>query len=166
MAPSVKYQLLAALFAAVAVAPGTGRAQAPLVCGAQNVGQHVCQAEGICQCAYFAGGLMFRDPPGYRWDCSLTQGKCLAGEDMPVLSRAVVPLPVVPGGRRDAAPKPEPTTRCASPRPISSAMATTPAPPTAWSGRAPALPSPTSSVPRASTPTGALDHATVSRLRS
>lgn len=79
-------------------------AQAPLVCSAQNVGQRVCQAEGVCQCGYFAGGLLFRDPPGYRWDCSLTNGTCLGNEEMPVLSRAVVPLPVVSGGRTAAQP--------------------------------------------------------------
>jgi len=35
-------------------------AQAPLACTAQNVGQRVCQAEGVCECGYFAGGTMFR----------------------------------------------------------------------------------------------------------
>jgi hypothetical protein len=71
------------------------RAQAPLACTPQNVGQRVCQAEGVCECSYFAGGLMFRDPPGYRWDCSLTRGTCLGDEEIPVLSRLAVPGPVV-----------------------------------------------------------------------
>ena len=70
------------------------RAQAPLACTAQNVGQRVCQAEGVCECSHFAGGLMFRDPPGYRWDCSLTRGTCVGDVEMPVLSRLTVPGPV------------------------------------------------------------------------
>jgi hypothetical protein len=82
----------------------TAHAQAPLVCGPQNVGQRVCQAQGICECSQFTGGLMFRDPPGYRWDCSLTRGTCLGNEEMPVLARSTVPLPVVPGGRAAAVP--------------------------------------------------------------
>ena len=92
--------LLACLLAALALPAG---AQAPLVCSAQNVGQRVCQAEGVCECSYFAGGLMFRDPPGYRWDCSLTRGTCLGDEEIPVLSRLTLPgprvSPAVPPGR-------------------------------------------------------------------
>src|SRR5258707_13919978 len=83
------------LFLACLLAPALpAHAQAPLACTPQNVGQPVCQAEGVCECGYFAGGLMFREPPGYRWDCSLTRGTCLGGEDMPILSRLTVPGPM------------------------------------------------------------------------
>src|SRR3954462_5326442 len=72
------------------------RAQAPLACTPGNVGQRVCQAEGVCECSFFAGGTMFRDPPGYRWDCSLTRGTCLGNEPLPTLSRLTTPGPRLP----------------------------------------------------------------------
>lgn len=53
-------------------------AQARLTCTAQNAGQTVCQAEGRCRCVYEPGGTMTRLPAGYRWDCSLLNGRCSA----------------------------------------------------------------------------------------
>ena len=82
------------LLVLVLAGAGPAAAQAPLACTAQNVGQRVCQAEGVCQCSYFAGGLMFRDPPGYRWDCAPTQGTCLGDAEIPLLSRLTTPGPV------------------------------------------------------------------------
>jgi hypothetical protein len=64
-------------------------AQAPLACGPANIGQQVCQAEGRCQCAYNAGGLMIRQPPGYHWDCNLLLGHCVGAGPFPVLARGV-----------------------------------------------------------------------------
>lgn len=90
----MRYALGLLFLACLASFAGPVRAQAPLACTAQNVGQRVCQAQGVCECSTFAGGLMFRDPPGYRWDCSLTRGTCVGDVEMPVLSRLTVPGPV------------------------------------------------------------------------
>ncbi|MBI3514451.1 MAG: peptidoglycan-binding protein [Proteobacteria bacterium] len=70
---------------------------APLSCSAANAGQAVCQAEGICKCSYNAGGTMIREPPGYRWDCSLLYGKCAAGSAYPQLAIGVTPGPIPTG---------------------------------------------------------------------
>lgn len=70
-------------------------AQAPLTCSAANLGQSVCQAEGVCRCAYNPGGLMIREPAGYRWDCSPLNGKCSAGSSFPVLAREIQAAPGV-----------------------------------------------------------------------
>lgn len=92
------------LFAAVAAAllaatVGSASAQELLTCSARNVGQQVCQAEGVCRCAYSAGGTMLRDPPGYRWDCDILYGKCAPGAAMPALGRGVVAGPAPTGAR-------------------------------------------------------------------
>ncbi len=71
---------------------------APMSCSAANVGQAACQAEGICKCSYSAGGTMMREPPGYRWDCSLLYGKCAAGSAYPQLAIGVSPGPMPAGG--------------------------------------------------------------------
>lgn len=97
-----RHRLLAWLFActtgaAAAIAIGgasPSAAQAPLTCSPANLGQNVCQAEGICRCSYNAGGLMLRDPPGYRWDCSLLYGKCTADSFYPPLVGTTMPGPV------------------------------------------------------------------------
>ena len=80
---------------------GPAAAQAPaasMSCSAANAGQAVCQAEGICKCSYSAGGTMMREPPGYRWDCSLLYGKCAAGSAYPQLAIGVTSGPVPSGG--------------------------------------------------------------------
>lgn len=97
-----RHRLLAWLFAGAAMAiwvawaPPTA-AQAPLACSPANLGQNICQAEGICRCSYNAGGLMLRDPPGYRWDCSLLYGKCTAGSPYPLLLGTTMPGPAPSG---------------------------------------------------------------------
>ena len=68
-------------------------AQAPLSCTPANQGEQVCQAEGVCKCTYNAGGTMLREPPGYRWDCSLLYGKCAPGSAYPTLARTITPGP-------------------------------------------------------------------------
>jgi hypothetical protein len=72
-------------------------AAAPLSCGPANQGETVCQAEGRCRCTYSAGGTMLRDPPGYRWDCSLLLGTCAPGSAYPVLARPVPTAPAAAG---------------------------------------------------------------------
>ena len=75
-------------------APAAAQAPtAPLTCGPANQGETVCHAEGRCRCTYSAGGTMLRDPPGYRWDCSLLLGTCAPGSAYPVLAR---PAPAAP----------------------------------------------------------------------
>jgi hypothetical protein len=77
---------------------GTAPAAAqPMSCSAANVGQAVCQAEGICKCAYKAGGTMMREPPGYSWDCSLLYGKCAVGSPYPELAMGIAPGPAGAG---------------------------------------------------------------------
>jgi hypothetical protein len=105
------------LLAGLAGLSAPARAQAPLARTAQNAGQRVCQAQGVCECSYFAGGLMFRDPPGYRWDCSLTRGTCVGDTEMPILSRLTTPgplsRPVALPGRANAAGRGEASVRFA-----------------------------------------------------
>jgi len=92
------------LFALLALGAVPAAAQAPtgaLSCSPSNLGQTVCQAEGRCRCSYSAGGTMLREPPGYRWDCSLLLGKCSPGSAYPELVQTIMPgpAPFGPPGR-------------------------------------------------------------------
>jgi hypothetical protein len=91
---------VAGLFAVLAFDAPAAVAQAPagpLTCGPANLGQTVCQAEGRCRCHYHAGGTMLREPPGYRWDCSLLLGKCSPGSAYPELVQSITPGPAPVG---------------------------------------------------------------------
>ncbi len=98
--PRIAAWIAAGFLAGLALdaAPAVAQAQsAPLTCGPGNLGQTVCQAEGRCRCNYFAGGTMMREPPGYRWDCSLLLGKCSAGSAYPEIVQTTMPGPAPSG---------------------------------------------------------------------
>jgi hypothetical protein len=81
------------LCAAALLWAAAATAQAPLSCTPANQGEQVCQAQGVCKCVYSAGGTMMREPPGYRWDCSLLYGKCAPGASYPALAMMTTPGP-------------------------------------------------------------------------
>src|SRR5260221_7774522 len=81
----------------VAIGGARGAAAQELSCGAANLGQAVCQAEGVSRCSYSGGGSITNQAPGYRWDCGLLHGKCMGSAPLPMLSRAVMASPPTRG---------------------------------------------------------------------
>jgi hypothetical protein len=83
---------------------------APLYeCGPKTIGQLGCQAGVRCKCRYDAfGSAMTGMPPGYRWDCGLEQGSCMADVPATIGGSASAPSTVVvpyhAGGQRRASP--------------------------------------------------------------
>lgn len=82
--------LMAAL-PAFMVTPTPARAQGALICSAANLGQSVCQPQGVCKCVLSEGGTLTGEAAGYQWRCDLLYGNCAAGVGAPLLSTAVTP---------------------------------------------------------------------------
>ncbi|MDX2102141.1 MAG: peptidoglycan-binding protein [Alphaproteobacteria bacterium] len=55
---------------------GQARAQPAPSCGPANAGQQACMGGSVCRCQSMPGGLMLREPGGYRWNCDLLLGAC------------------------------------------------------------------------------------------
>jgi murein DD-endopeptidase MepM/ murein hydrolase activator NlpD len=66
--------IAAALCAALTAAMGARAQEVP--CSAQTAGQLLCQQSRLCQCEYFAGGVLDDTSAGYRWDCGVFRPQC------------------------------------------------------------------------------------------
>ncbi len=57
----------------------TNPSNALFKCEQDTIGQTACQAGHRCKCEYNAFADASRGlPPGYRWNCGLTQGTCMS----------------------------------------------------------------------------------------